>query len=202
MTPVSARARAGASVALAARRREKLEETAELVRQAGGSAICLDLDVTDADSIHTCFAELNDVAFDGRQAYYEYARAEAGLAVANFALDAAASQREETEALVAAGSHRQQDQIQSLVLPERLVGGHQRMSPRHRESREVGIHPELRGGRVPARQLRPPRRRVRGGALHHRRTQEAGADLEEGTLARRFRVGPGGPREGRGVAPA
>lgn len=49
-------------------------------------------------------AELNDVAFDGRQAYYEYARAEAGLAVANFALEAAVSQREETEALVGAGS--------------------------------------------------------------------------------------------------
>jgi outer membrane protein len=49
-------------------------------------------------------AELNDVAFDGRQAYYEYARAEAGLAVANFALEAATSQREETEALVGAGS--------------------------------------------------------------------------------------------------
>ena len=49
-------------------------------------------------------AELNNVAFDGRQTFYEYARAEAGLAVANFALEAAASQREETEALVAAGS--------------------------------------------------------------------------------------------------
>jgi outer membrane protein TolC len=49
-------------------------------------------------------AELNDVAFDGRQAYYEYARAEATLAVANFALDAAVSQRKETEALVGAGS--------------------------------------------------------------------------------------------------
>jgi outer membrane protein TolC len=49
-------------------------------------------------------AELNDVAFDGRQAYYEYARAEAGLAVANFALEAAESQRHETEALVGAGS--------------------------------------------------------------------------------------------------
>jgi outer membrane protein len=53
---------------------------------------------------HQIQAELNDVAFDGRQAYYEYARAEAGLAVANFALEAAVSQREETEALVAAGS--------------------------------------------------------------------------------------------------
>lgn len=49
-------------------------------------------------------AELNDVAFDGRQAYYEYARAEAGLGVANFALEAAVSQRNETEALVGAGS--------------------------------------------------------------------------------------------------
>lgn len=49
-------------------------------------------------------AELNDVAFDGRQAYYEYARAEAGLAVARFALEAAESQRQETQALVDAGS--------------------------------------------------------------------------------------------------
>lgn len=49
-------------------------------------------------------AEINNVSFDGRQAYYEYARAEAGLAVANFALEAAVSQREETEALVGAGS--------------------------------------------------------------------------------------------------
>jgi outer membrane protein TolC len=49
-------------------------------------------------------AENNNVAFDGRQAYYEYARAEAGLAVANFALEAAVSQRKETEALVSAGS--------------------------------------------------------------------------------------------------
>jgi outer membrane protein TolC len=49
-------------------------------------------------------AENNNVAFDGRQAYYEFARAEAGLAVANFALEAAVSQRKETEALVSAGS--------------------------------------------------------------------------------------------------
>lgn len=55
-------AEAGASVALAARRREKLEETAETIRSAGGAAICLDLDVTDAQSVHTCFAELNDLA--------------------------------------------------------------------------------------------------------------------------------------------
>jgi len=49
-------------------------------------------------------AERNNVAFNGRQAYYEYARAEAGLAVAKFALEAAESQRAETEALVGAGS--------------------------------------------------------------------------------------------------
>ncbi len=49
-------------------------------------------------------AENNNVAFDSRQAYYEYARAEAGLGVANFALDAAVSQRKETQALVDAGS--------------------------------------------------------------------------------------------------
>jgi outer membrane protein len=44
------------------------------------------------------------VAFAGRQAYYEYARAEAGLAVANFALEAAISQRKETESFFNAGS--------------------------------------------------------------------------------------------------
>ena len=53
---------------------------------------------------HLIQAELNDVAFAGRQAYYEYARAEAGLAVANFALEAAASQRKETESFFNAGS--------------------------------------------------------------------------------------------------
>ena len=47
-------AQAGASVALAARRREKLAETAELVEQAGGKAISLDLDVTDALSVTSC----------------------------------------------------------------------------------------------------------------------------------------------------
>lgn len=48
---------AGATVALAARRREKLEETAELVRRGGGSAICLELDVTDALSVTNCVRE-------------------------------------------------------------------------------------------------------------------------------------------------
>jgi outer membrane protein len=49
-------------------------------------------------------AERNDVAFAAQQAYYEFARAEAGLGVANFALEAAESQRKETEALVRAGA--------------------------------------------------------------------------------------------------
>lgn len=48
---------AGATVALAARRREKLEETAEMVRQGGGNAICLELDVTDALSVTNCIRE-------------------------------------------------------------------------------------------------------------------------------------------------
>lgn len=46
---------AGATVVLAARRREKLEETAEMIRDAGGSAACFDLDVTDSASIDDCF---------------------------------------------------------------------------------------------------------------------------------------------------
>lgn len=47
-------AQAGATVALAARRREKLAETAELVEAVGGKALCLDLDVTDALSVTSC----------------------------------------------------------------------------------------------------------------------------------------------------
>jgi len=53
---------------------------------------------------HQVEAERNNVAFAARQAYYEFARAEAGLGVANFALEAAESQRKETESLVQAGS--------------------------------------------------------------------------------------------------
>jgi NAD(P)-dependent dehydrogenase (short-subunit alcohol dehydrogenase family) len=47
-------AEAGATVALAARRREKLAETAALVEEAGGKALCLDLDVTDSLSVTSC----------------------------------------------------------------------------------------------------------------------------------------------------
>ena len=49
---------AGATVALAARRREKLEETAELVAKQGGQASCIELDVTNAESVRACFATL------------------------------------------------------------------------------------------------------------------------------------------------
>ena len=47
-------AEAGAAVALAARRREKLAETAALVEEAGGKALCIDLDVTDSLSVTSC----------------------------------------------------------------------------------------------------------------------------------------------------
>jgi NAD(P)-dependent dehydrogenase (short-subunit alcohol dehydrogenase family) len=55
-------AEAGATVALAARRREKLEETAEAVRDIGGAALCLDLDVADSRSVGACLAELDERA--------------------------------------------------------------------------------------------------------------------------------------------
>lgn len=51
-------AEAGASVALAARRREKLKETAALVEEAGGKSICIDLDVTDSLSVTSCVREV------------------------------------------------------------------------------------------------------------------------------------------------
>ena len=48
---------AGATVVLAARRRVKLEQTAESIRANGGSAICLELDVTDSLSVTNCIRE-------------------------------------------------------------------------------------------------------------------------------------------------
>jgi len=50
-------AAAGATVALAARRREKLDETAEIISKNGGRTICLDLDVTDSLSVSNCLRE-------------------------------------------------------------------------------------------------------------------------------------------------
>lgn len=49
---------AGAIVVLAARRADKLEETAQQVADAGGTAHCLSLDVTDSASIKHCFADM------------------------------------------------------------------------------------------------------------------------------------------------
>ncbi|MDH3201885.1 MAG: TolC family protein [Myxococcales bacterium] len=49
-------------------------------------------------------AELNDVAFGARQAYYEFARAKAGVGVAESAVAAAEAQRKDTAALVNAGA--------------------------------------------------------------------------------------------------
>ncbi len=51
-------AEAGATVALAARRRGKLEETAKSINDKGGKTICIDLDVTDSASVRDCFAEI------------------------------------------------------------------------------------------------------------------------------------------------
>jgi NAD(P)-dependent dehydrogenase (short-subunit alcohol dehydrogenase family) len=50
-------AAAGASVALAARRREKLEETAKVIRDAGGTAFIVELDVTDTLSVTNCLRQ-------------------------------------------------------------------------------------------------------------------------------------------------
>lgn len=50
-------ASAGATVALAARRRDKLEETAKMISENGGKAICLELDVTDSLSVTNCIRE-------------------------------------------------------------------------------------------------------------------------------------------------
>jgi len=51
-------AEAGASIALAARRREKLKETAGLIEDSGGKAYCTDLDVTDSLSVTSCVHEV------------------------------------------------------------------------------------------------------------------------------------------------
>ncbi len=51
-------AEAGATVALAARRREKLNETAAIIDEHGGSTICIDLDVTDSLSVTNCLREV------------------------------------------------------------------------------------------------------------------------------------------------
>jgi NAD(P)-dependent dehydrogenase (short-subunit alcohol dehydrogenase family) len=51
-------AAAGASLVLAARRAEKLEETAQIIRETGGNALCLEMDVTDSASIEAAFEQM------------------------------------------------------------------------------------------------------------------------------------------------
>jgi len=48
-------ARAGANVALAARRIERLDETVEAIKSKGGSAVAIELDVTDPEAIAPAF---------------------------------------------------------------------------------------------------------------------------------------------------
>lgn len=52
-------AQAGADVALCARRRDRLEETAELLARDGRRVACVTMDVTDEDSIAAAFDEVN-----------------------------------------------------------------------------------------------------------------------------------------------
>jgi len=51
-------AEAGATVALAARRRDKLKETAALIHKLGGETICVELDVTNALSVTNCLRQV------------------------------------------------------------------------------------------------------------------------------------------------
>ena len=51
-------AKAGATVALAARRSEKLVETAEIIERVGGKSLSLHLDVTDSLSVTSCLEQI------------------------------------------------------------------------------------------------------------------------------------------------
>ncbi len=55
---------AGATVVLAARRRERLESLAEELRKGGGRAEVVDLDVTSAQSVEDAFAEIDGMGLD------------------------------------------------------------------------------------------------------------------------------------------
>lgn len=50
----------GATVVLAARRADRLEETAEVIRRAGGRARCMPLDVTDSESVQRVFRTIRE----------------------------------------------------------------------------------------------------------------------------------------------
>lgn len=73
---------AGATVVLAARRKEKLEETASAVQDKGGSSYCVSLDVTNSDSIRDCFTEI--IAQVGTP---DVLVNNAGIAIDNYLLD-------------------------------------------------------------------------------------------------------------------
>lgn len=53
-------ARAGAAVAVAARRAERLDETVAAIKSSGGQAVAVHLDVTDQASVRACFDELSE----------------------------------------------------------------------------------------------------------------------------------------------
>jgi NAD(P)-dependent dehydrogenase (short-subunit alcohol dehydrogenase family) len=73
---------AGATVVLAARRRDRLEQLAADVHEAGGTAHCVDLDVLSADSIRSCFDEIR-----GKCGVPDILINNAGIAVDRFMLD-------------------------------------------------------------------------------------------------------------------
>lgn len=54
-------ARAGATVILGARRVEPLQETATAIRERGGTAHCIALDVADAAAVHAAFKAIDDI---------------------------------------------------------------------------------------------------------------------------------------------
>ena len=54
-------AQAGATVVLAARRRTKLEETAEIIERLGGNTSIVNLDITDSRSINDCMDEIEQI---------------------------------------------------------------------------------------------------------------------------------------------
>ncbi|MDZ7644222.1 MAG: SDR family oxidoreductase [Woeseiaceae bacterium] len=57
-------ASAGATVVLAARRRERLESLAKKITDAGGTAHCVDIDVTDGESVDKAFAEIDALGLE------------------------------------------------------------------------------------------------------------------------------------------
>lgn len=73
---------AGATVVLAARRRNKLEATQAAIEAAGGRAFCVDLDVTDSASVNQCFKTIA-----GETSRLDILVNNAGISRAAFVLD-------------------------------------------------------------------------------------------------------------------